>query len=198
MTRNYNFHYPISAASHYNRAVICFDNVFSFADGSHLFYSALELRNCIERFLFEYLVLIQIGEENLEKFRNSYRVKSFSMAIYESEPEFDKKLEFTNFYLQTIGAHFTIPKLDEKALNSYYGKLGNYLHNFKRPDETVQNQEWWNNFILFIQETKSYLSEYLNVPRAFFKMNDKGLLLYQEYKNENISRDEIRAKILQG
>ena len=145
--RNYNFHYPNAATMYFNRAAICIHNAFNIPDGSYLFYAALELRICIERFLFEYLVIINTEEEKIDKYMKEYRIKNLSNAIYEAEPEFDSKLEYTNFYLAAINAGFQMQIPDKDKLNSYYGKLGNYLHNFKKPSETKQNQEWWNNFI---------------------------------------------------
>lgn len=196
MPRNYNFHHPIDASMHYNRAIICLDKCFNSHDGSYLFYAALELRVCIERFLFEYLVIMNIAEEKIEKYMKEYRIKNLTNAILEAEPEFDKKLEYTNFYLASIGAPFQIQIPDKEKMNSYYGKLGNYLHNFKKPSESTQNEEWWNLFIQLLNETKDYLYEFFRVPRAFFQMNEKGLALYQEFKDENISRDEIAEKII--
>ena len=193
--RNYNFHYPNEAAMYFNRAAICLHNAFNIPDGSYLFYAALELRICIERFLFEYLVIINTEEEKIDKYMKEYRIKNLSNAIYEAEPEFDSKLEYTNFYLAAINAGFQMQIPDKDKLNSYYGKLGNYLHNFKEPSETTQNQEWWNNFIQLIEEIRGYLFEFFKVPRVFFEMNENGLKLYEEYKKGIIPKEEIAKKI---
>jgi len=198
MARNFNFHHPIDASMHFNRAVISFKKAFDSHDGSYLFYTALELRVCIERFLFEYLVLMNVDDESIEKYMKEYRIKNLSNAIYEAEPEFDKKLEYTNFFLKTIGAEFDIKIPDKDKLNSLYGKLGNYLHNFKKPSESTQNETWWNTFIQFLEETRAYLFEFFKVPRAFFKMNAKGLELYQAYKDESLTKEEIQEKILEA
>ncbi|MEO8233039.1 MAG: hypothetical protein ABI638_12200 [Ignavibacteriota bacterium] len=198
MPRNYNFHHPIDASMHYNRAIICLTKAFNTPDGSYLFYAALELRISIERLLFEYLVLVGADEEKIESIMNVYRIKDLSKAIYETEPEFDKKLEYTNFYLKIIGFDFEALIPDKNKLNSYYGKLGSYLHNFKKPVDSNQNQDWWNNFIQFIEETRAYLFEYFKVPRGFFKMNQRGLELYEAYKNNSISKEEIKKRILEA
>jgi len=199
MSRNFNFHHPINASMHYNRAIISFQKAFNphCPDGSYLFYTCLELRICIERLLFEYLVIMSVEEEKINKFMNKYRVKDISKAIYESEPEFNLKLEYTNFFLKTLGVNFEIPIPNMSKLNSCYGRLGNYLHNFKKPSESVQNQEWWITFIHLLEETREYLSEFLAIPRAFLKMNEKGLKLYEDYKNKSVSLEEIRKKILE-
>jgi len=198
MSRNYNFHHPINASMHYNRAIICLSNAFGIPDGSFLFYTALELRICIERLLFEYLVIINVADEKIETYMKEYRIKNLLNAIYEAEPEFDKKLEYSNFYLKVIGADFETPIPDKNKLNSLYGKLGNYLHNFKSPTDSVHNQKWWNIFIQLIEETKTYLYEFFRVPRAYFQMNEIGLKLYEEYKNDSIPKEEITKKILEG
>ncbi len=196
MACNFNFIHQIDATSHFNRAVICLEKAFTLKESSYLFYSALELRISIERLLFEYLVLVGANEEIIETMMNTYRVKDLSRAIYETESEFDKKLEYANFYLTTIGADFEIPILDKNKLNYYYGKLGSYLHNFKKPIDSTQNQEWWNTLIQLLEESRAYLYEYYKMPHGFFKMNEKGLELYEEYKEGNIPKEEIAKKIL--
>jgi hypothetical protein len=198
MEPNFNFHHKIDASMYYNRALICFQKAFSEHDGSYLFYTALELRVCMERFLFEYLVLINVGDENIDKYLKEYRVKNLSNAIYEAEPEFDKKLEYTNFYLNAIGADFGIKIPDKDKLNALYGKLGNYLHNFKDPAYTTNNEGWWQRFIQLLEEARSHLFEYFKRPIGYFKMNEKGLALYQAYKDESISKEEIKNKIIEG
>jgi len=198
MARDFNFIHQIDATSHFNRAIICLEKAFTLKESSYLFYAALELRISIERLLVEYLVLVGANEEKIESMMNTYRVKDLSRAIYETEPEFDKKLEFTNFYIKTIGADFEIPIPDKNQLNYYYGKLGGYLHNFKKPVDSTQNQEWWNTLIQFLEESRAYLSEHYKVPHGFFKMNEKGLELYTSYKDELIPREGIKQRILEG
>jgi hypothetical protein len=198
MPRNFSFHHPVISSMHYNRAIICFKNAFDVPDGSYLIYVALELRICIERFLFEYLVIMNTDENKIENYMKEYRIKNLSNAIYEAEPEFDKKLEYTNFYLNSIGTDFQIKIPNTGLLNNYYGKLGNYLHNFKRPSDTVHKQEWWDTFIDLLEETRAYLFEFIGVPRAFFNLNEKGLELYQAYKDESISKEDIKKRILEG
>ncbi len=102
MPRNFNYHHPIDASMHYNRAIICLGNALGIPDGSFLFYAALELRICIERLLFEYLVIINVADEKIETYMKEYRIKNLLNAIYEAEPEFDKKLEYSNFYQSYI------------------------------------------------------------------------------------------------
>lgn len=196
MVRNFSFYHPINSSMRYNRAIICFKKAFDSFDGSYLFYAALELRVCIERFLFEYLFMMNVGEEKMEKYMKEYRIKNLSNAIYEAEPEFDKKLEYTNFFLSAIGAEFDLKIPDKDLLNKLHGKLGNYLHNFKRPADSTQNESWWDNLIHLLEETRAYLFDFFKVPRAFFNMNEKGLELYQAFKNESLSRDEIKKRIL--
>jgi len=199
MPRYFNFIHHIDATSHFNRAVICLEKAFTFLDSSYLFYAALELRTSIERLLFEYLVLVGADEAKIGSMMNTYRIKDLSRALYETEPEFDKKIEYTNFYLKTIGADLEMLVLDKNKLNYYYGKLGSYLHNFKKPAGSTQNQEWWNTLIQFLEESRAYLYEYFKVPRGFFnKMNDIGLELYQSYKDESVSKEDIKKRILDG
>lgn len=196
MPRNFNFHHTIVSSMSYNRAIMCLKNAFEIPDGSFLIYAALELRICIERLLFEYLIIMNIPDERISTYMNLYRVKDLAKAIYKSEPEFDKKLEYTSFYLDTIGLFIKIPIPDIQYLNISYGRLGNYLHNFKKPENSTNNENWWNSLINFLEEVRSHLEKYFQVPRAYFKMNEKGLELYQHYKNDTMPKDKIRQEIL--
>jgi len=196
MLRNFNFNHPIDASMHYNRAVICLDKAFSFPDGSYLFYASLELRICIERILFEYLVIINVDEQRIDNFFNKYRIKNLSKAILEAEPEFIKKLEYTNFYLTTIGAGFPLEIPDNERLNSYYGRLGNYLHNIKDPSKATQNEEWWNSFIQLVNEVREYLFKFFKFPRAYLNLNEKGIESYIAFRDGTMSLEEIAKNII--
>jgi hypothetical protein len=99
--------------------------------------------------------------------------------------------------LKAIGVELEIMIPDKDKLNTLYGKLGNYLHNFQKPTETTQNEEWWSKLMVLLEETRKYLLQFLEVPRAFFKMNEKGLEPYQNYKDKSLTEDEIKRKILE-
>lgn len=59
-------------------------------------YAALELRNAIERLLFEYLI-IPHGKENIsKKMEKAYRAVDLKKMIEEVEPELEQKIGFMN------------------------------------------------------------------------------------------------------
>jgi len=66
------------------------------------YYTAPELRNCIERLLFEYLVLF--GREELTKQQErEYRPTRLKDYIISIEPDFESRLEFLGVMHQALG-----------------------------------------------------------------------------------------------
>jgi len=69
---------------------------------SRIIYAALEYRICIERYLFEVLVLLKI-KDIPKKYEKLYRAKDLSSTIFKIEPDLIKKLEFTNIFFEALG-----------------------------------------------------------------------------------------------
>lgn len=159
-----------------------------------LFYSALEYRNCIERILFDQLYLLKINDLP-KKFEKLYRVKDLSATIIDIEPEFFKKLEFINIYLEVLGipSYIFIPDLN--YLNQIYGKLGNFLHSLKDPEKTVKIEEWWDNFISVLKEADEYIVKIIGGFMGSFDLNINGLSLFNKWKQREISDSELKVQI---
>jgi hypothetical protein len=172
-----------------------------------LVYASLELRICIERVLFEYLVLIHLDEKKLKSFDASYRTKDFKSAIYEVEPEFTSKLNFVNIYLRVIhtfyglqGMEISIPKEvvipDFDLLSEFYGKLGNSLHSLKNPAKTTQSSKWNQIVQQTVFESFDYLHHIVFSGQLHFKMNEKGYIHYEVYKSNTISEGDLITYML--
>jgi hypothetical protein len=195
MPINYKLKYDINAATHYNRAAQCLEVFNEHNNPNYLFYASLELRNCIERFLFEQLVLIHLDEEKLQKFKNEYRTKNFRRAILESEPQYYEKIEFMNIYFEALGAPFRIPEPDFDTIDTFYGRLGNYLHSLKMPSVSTESPEWWENFHSLLGDIMNFMAELLRYPQAHFKLNESGNKIFEDYLNGEKNREEVIISI---
>lgn len=184
--------YEITAAAYFRRASA---NLSAFhGDPAILFYSALEFRYCIERLLFEYMILIKLNniQKSMEKL---YLARDLKNKILEIEPEFVEKLEFINFYLSALDISEKVFIPDLGILNKYYGRLGNYLHLQKRPEKTCDNPDWWTNFTDLLPEIRDYLGEIFKHPRAHFELNEEGWKLFDKFKTKSTSEEEIIKEI---
>lgn len=123
--------YDISAVGHLTRAIYLRRNLMEIHPLQVALYAARELRNAIERLLFEYLVILH-GSENIStKIEKAYRAVDLTKLIEEVEPELEQKIEFRNLAIRANGgAPAGVPDLD--ALSDLYGCLNNYLHAWKR------------------------------------------------------------------
>ena len=128
--------YDVTASGHLGRAVLLRDRFIKINPMQFGLYAALELRNAIERLLFEYLVLIH-GEKISKNLEKEYRADSLSRRIEAVEPELQKKIEYMNLMLRAVDMPLAVvPNLD--ALSNLYGCLNNYLHAWKRPQNTAR------------------------------------------------------------
>ena len=164
-------------------------------DESHLFYAALEFRICIERFLFETLVLLKI-EGLSKKFEKLYRAKELARTIHKIEPDFVDKLKFMNVFLEALGLGNRIFIIDLNYLNRLYGRLGGYLHALKDPDLTTLSEDWWGDFNNDLRETEEYLESGIGYDIGSFDLNEQGLDLFKKWKNEKLSK-EATIEIIQ-
>ena len=165
-------------------------------DGALLFYAALEFRFAIERFLFAYLTRVNgdIGKTQ-EKLYEAGKLKA---AILRAEPEFVKKLEFTNLCVKAIGHHLTIPIPDLDELDRLYGRLGRYLHAIKRPGETLQSHKWWTDLENLLREIEGVLAPVASQPIAGFSLNDAGLALFKDFTAGKKTEEEVKACFVEG
>ena len=156
----------------------------------NLFYAGWEFRCCIERILFEHLALLKV--EGLSKsFEKLYRAKDIRREILEMEPEFYEKLKFMNIFFEALSMpdRVFIPDLD--ILNSIYGKLGSYLHSQKRPEDTVNDDGWWESFLSVVKETDEYINSITGHGFGSFELNERGLEIFKQWQNGEISKNDV-------
>lgn len=160
-------------------------------------YAALEFRCCIERILFEYLVIISKNNlsKNIEKLYLSSDLKKTILGI---EPEFNSKIDFCNIALEAENIDGEIFQLDLDILNTYYGKLGAYLHSAKRPEDTTENEGWWLNLIGLLNDVESYLIKIVTNPMGVVKINERGEELYRLWKENKITKPEVIHRMKTG
>jgi len=160
----------------------------------HLFYAALEFRNAIERLLFEYLHILAI-EDWEDKWEKAYQPKKLKAIILNVEPEFERKAEFLNLYCGAVGLPVRTEAFDLDKWNSLYGRLGNFLHGQKRPEETSENKEWWEGFVALIKEVGQAIANEKQQPMGSMTLNEEGLELYRRWNVGEISEEEVRTEI---
>jgi len=153
-------------------------------------YAALELRCCIERTLFEYLVLMKRSDlpGTMEKL---YRAKDLKKTILEEDPDFLKKVEFMNLLIAATGApvRMVIPDLDR--LGSLYGQLNDYLHAPKRPEETAENDKWWTRLRTLVSDGVEHLKAILSQPVGYIDLNESGWASFGAWKRGEKTDAEI-------
>jgi hypothetical protein len=198
MSEDFKFDYQINAAMHFNRAAQCLKFFQQHQKPDFLFYASFELRNCIERYLFEQLVLIHMEESKLEMFKNEYRTKRFRQAILDSEPDFFKKIEFMNIFFEAMEVPFKIPEPDFNTLDTFYGRLGNYLHSLKIPSQSTEDENWWKNFHSLLDEIMAYMSTLLSNPQAHFKLNEIGKRNFEAFLSGEKNKAEVIKSIREG
>jgi hypothetical protein len=165
-----------------------------------LLYAALETRLCIERTLFEYLVLIRSGEVP-RKLERLYAATDLKNAILREEPQFFRKLEFLNIFLPfTPGEEVSclsivIPDLD--LLSRAYGRANDYLHAPKRPDTTWFAHDWWEQLLTITQQVVQHLVTIRSAPMGAMHLNTRGEALFDRFVSGSISADEVRAELEQ-
>ena len=182
--------YPITAKGHLDRAIYLLDKHVKENPLQYALYAALELRNAIERLLFEYLVLIHGAENVSKKMENIYTAKELHKRIDAVEPELEQKISFMNLFLRANGLPPAVVP-DLTALTRLYGQLNNYLHAWKRPENTAQNPDYWKGFWSILDETQGMLTQILRMSMQHMRLEGKGLALYEAWKQDKLSDEEV-------
>lgn len=165
-------------------------------DGALLFYASLEFRFAIERFLFAYLTRVRADISKTQE--KLYEAGKLRAAILDAEPDFFAKLRFTNLCVAAMQLPLEIPLPDLDHLGSLYGKIGRYLHAIKRPGDTLQNPEWWSDFLSVLHETETTLAPLASQPIAGFKLNENGLALFEEFKSGKKTPEEVKSAFIEA
>lgn len=182
--------YNITAIGHFSRALSIRHHFMTINPLQFSLYAALELRNAIERLLFEYLVIIQGSEKISKSLEKEYRANSLKKIIETIEPELSKKIKYINLALCTIGKPPMVV-LDLDVLSDLYARLNNYLHAWKRPEKTAQQKDWWSGLWQTLDEIEEILGRIYSGTIAHIKLNEKAMENYEAWKKKELSDEEV-------
>ena len=160
----------------------------------NLYYIALDYRFCVERLLFEYLALVKNSQVS-KTLQKLYKASDLARAILKAEPNFFKKIEFVNIYLEVFGIKEKVIPPDLEKLTKIYSGLNNYLHAPKMIDQSIADTKALSKFIDLIDFATVTLGELLSHPRGNIQLNEKGLEIFNDFINEKITKDELINKI---
>jgi len=185
--------FEITAESHLIRAI----ELLKKNSMPEKFYCAYELRCCIERILLEYLILLKYPEKLSRSEEREYRGERLYNFMKCYDLEFEKKFEFANIYLEAMGVeqNMRIPNFDR--LNEIHGRLGNYLHALKVPEETIENRDWLSQFASFLDSVCQELRHLLEKPHAVCKPtpNTLSMDLYQKFLSGKYTSEQLKNMI---
>ncbi len=174
-----------------------FDKLKEFKENRELLYHvALDYRFTIERLLFEYLVLVKNTDisNNIKKL---YRAYDLSKKLLNIEPKFFKKLEFLNIYLECLGAKERIVYPDLDKLTKIYSSLNKYLHAPKTVEDSLDYSKTFYKLAEIIDDATYTLAELLSHPRGSIELNKKGMALFEQFSNEEISEEDVKGIIIE-
>ena len=191
----FHYKYDITAVGYFLRGISALNSFNNYKIPNFILYVAFEFRCSVERLLFEYLVMMKLDSQMSKSLEKLYHATKLKKTVLNIEPEFNEKIKFINFFLSTLNSNVFIYELDLDIIETYYGKLGNYLHSQKRPEKTSENPNWWKELITFLIEIRDYLGSILENPIGTFKMNERGLELFGAYKSGDKSDEEIAEMI---
>ncbi|WP_237061885.1 MULTISPECIES: hypothetical protein [Microbulbifer] len=160
-----------------------------------LLYAALDTRICIERTLFEYLVLTKTGNIPA-KLERLYSAKDLKKAILREEPKFYEKVRFMNLFARFLpypNAVVVTPDLDK--LSESYGRTNNYLHSPKRPEETWEKQEWWAVLEESLKSVIPHLVQIHSGLMSGMNMNERGEELFGKFVAGDMSESDVLAEL---
>jgi len=174
------------------------DNVEEFHRSGNLYlllYAALDTRLCIERTLFEYLVLIKSGNLSA-KLERLYSATDLKKAILREEPKFYKKVQFMDLFVRFLP--YPNPRVvtpDLEKLSGCYGRTNNYLHCPKRPDETWTRVKWWAELEETLKSTIHHLVEIHRGLMSGMDMTVRGQELFDKFVAGDVSEDDVLSEL---
>jgi len=174
-----NSEYKITAVDHWSRCRKLLDEATDF---SQVLYAALELRFCIERLCFQYLVLLTHRTRDLSKSElKLYEPKKLFQAVYKEAPYFPKLVDVLNANFEVGGASYRVVCPDVDWLQKTHGKLGQYLHAQKEVLSAQERQGVVDFIDCSLQRVYSYLpqanvSEWQDHTESIFAKYVEGII----------------------
>jgi hypothetical protein len=190
----------ISAYGCYRRACLARQDA-GHRGSQYLLYALLELRYCIERYLFETLDLIRMG--NLSKTEAKlWGAHGLKNAVLKADADFVMKLQFINLLKQAdqrlrhaiiTSGDLPVPDLD--ALDSLYGRIGAYLHAPCPSRLIIMDVAWWKQLDVLATEGVKCMEPFVHAPYARFDMNESGKALFDDFKSGRVSPEETLVRL---
>lgn len=182
--------YEITAQAYLKRASELLRQGAATPENPELLYCAWELRNTIERYLFELLVLFN-GPEVSKKMEKLYAAGRLSSKLKSLEPEFEKKLKFTNLVIRgmQLGSDLPIPDLDK--MSELYGNINDFLHAPKRPEITSEDAKWWGRLSQLANDASNYLAPLVSRMGGAIRLNETGREKYEAWKAGEVTDEEV-------
>ncbi len=184
-----DWQYESTAERHY---VNCLDLVRSPTRFRELIYAALELRMCVERLCFEYLLLLTHKKRELSKRETKlYKPNDLIKKVAEEEPYFDKMAKFADVVLQQQGIVKRVMAPDGKWLIELHGKLGDFLHH----RTNIPTNEDMARLIATLEEALPRLKKYITSCGAISNFAPHAQAIFDDYVAGKIDRGQMAKRI---
>lgn len=165
-----------------------------------LVYSALEIRNAIERFVIEMSIVAKGGVLTDEQVRVAHRKDGAFQLLENAMSAYRKHIEFTNMILAINGAPFGIALPDIKTFKRLRTSLSQYCHFQLDPAKTVDHAEdqWFLKGEHSIKEAIALLSSLLQQPIGAINresMPKEAQSLFDKYLSDEIDSKSARIQL---
>jgi hypothetical protein len=131
---------------------------------SPLAYAAFELRCCLERYLFELLLLIRNKKPSKSDLKASANMSSLRKVIYSAaggKSEFERSLIFNRLYSQGLASprEYWISVPNIALMERYWSRLSEYCHRQLMPHETWSSMgnTWLLEGYRLLNEVEKYI-----------------------------------------
>lgn len=160
-----------------------------------LFYVAYELRCAIEAFLYEYICFFH--DDQLSKsLKKLYRADNLKHEIRKVEPDFDKRIEFSNIVYAAMDlAIVKIPVPDLDKLGAFYGRIGDFMHIQKEGMDSDGLDTRWAELEKLVKETQAFMHDLVHPQKTRIKLSAEGETLFEEYKTNQKTAEQVKAII---
>jgi len=180
--------YKNSAIDHY---LYCRELLEGETTTREYFYAALELRFCLERLCFEYLVLL--GRPLSKRERKYYKPKDFLNRLRKEIPHLERHVTF----FDAVCEETNISKADRMIcpdadwFQKTYGELGTYLHSIRGDVE----QDFISDLVETVQKCYKEIPVYLKGRGNIRNMPPTTLAVYNDYVNGVLDEESMKKRL---
>ncbi len=168
---------------------------------SALEYAALEARLGIEQLVFEELIVgvgTTLDRKDYKKCKGD--VVELTKVINRLIPKYEMLVDFSK---AMMSPDFPITKWDNKKLNSYHGRVSQYLHWSGGLDLTIHSEKWFQRGVDLVTEVANYMWNGLTTGNIAVmnleRLQPEILELWELFSTCEISLETavLRAEILE-